>query len=129
MTTTPSNDQLQAPTPGPEALARIREDQAARIELLQRKVESCHRGASIIAAALLEEAIARDWCSEYDQFVETVNARLPEGYPKLDPCERTWRVSFTVTCGTEMVSDLEAVIDRALPGGDSCSAYEYEVIS
>lgn len=83
-----------------------------------------------IADALLREAQERDWCSEYDGFVEKIN-RITHG-SWLQPCVRTvtreWRVMATITAQRahldEVIEELRASIQTAREGVES----EYEAI-
>lgn len=124
MTTTPSST-----LPTPEVA-----EQHARIATLQgqlaeqrSRVELFEQGAEIIAQALLDEAVSRDWCSEYGTFVDEVNGKLPAGFPRLRPCEKSYRVSFNVTATEDTMSDLETAIDRILPSGVNTECFEWEL--
>ena len=133
MTTTP-NEPLEAPTPEPreEALVRIREEQRqtivnlqGRLNEVEAKLERWTRAGETIADALREEAISRDWCAEYEEFIERVNAELPAGYPRLQPCWRTYHVTFDVNLTEEQVTELENDIDRILPQGVYVESYQF----
>jgi uncharacterized protein YciU (UPF0263 family) len=61
---------------------------SARIQTLTRDIE-------IIADELRSEAVARDWCSDYGNYVDNVNARTSQAW--LKHCEFTYNMSFYVT--------------------------------
>lgn len=76
------------------------------------------RNLEIIAEMLVEEARSRSWCSEYDEFAESVNDRCGEEVLLL--CERAYEVTFSVTVtvdarGSDAASeDAESEIESAL---------------
>lgn len=74
----------------------------------------------IIADALLEEAQEREWCSEYDSYVDRVNARTSE--PWLQRCARQWAATFTVTVNftAHVQSDGISAISDHLQNFDDC---------
>lgn len=74
----------------------------------------------IIADALLEEAQERDWCGEYDTYVDRVNARTSQ--PWLKHCERWWTATFTVTVSFKAISQADGVepISDHLQNFDDC---------
>ena len=66
----------------------------------------------IIADALADEAKERDWCSEYDEFVDNVNRRLPDGVGGLEYAEQLYSVEFRVTLRRSQITTLESDIDK-----------------
>lgn len=58
-----------------------------------------NRALTVVADLLHEEAVNRDWCSEYGEFVDKVNAAV--GYPVLTHCVKDFTVSFLVTVTVE----------------------------
>lgn len=99
----------------------------ARAEIADLK-----RAIDIIGSDLLVEAQTRDWCSEYNEFVDNVNSRLPDGVPKLQPMVRTFGVRLMVEVPNEAaLSGLERHIDAWLNDRDfgSCTDFEIEDIS
>ena len=75
----------------------------AEVDRLQRKVtdledriDKANRAFSIVAEALHQEAIERDWCGEYDDFVDEVNAALPTGFA-LEHCRKDYEIEATIT--------------------------------
>lgn len=65
---------------------------------INRQIESLRqryaRDIEVIGEALLEEAENRDWCNEYDEFVEGVNSRLGMELPER---EREFNVEVEAT--------------------------------
>lgn len=51
-------------------------------------------GFEYVAKRLLEEATERNWCEEYNDFVEDVNNHIDVG-PKLLPAESEWDVTIS----------------------------------
>lgn len=82
-----------------------------------------------LSDALLNEALDRDWCDEYDTFVQGVNTRLPHGI-EIPERSRTFRVNFDCEISAVAVSDLESAIDQMLRttfNADSCTDFNYEI--
>ncbi|NBO53328.1 MAG: hypothetical protein EBU84_01780 [Actinobacteria bacterium] len=87
----------------------------ARLAEVQRELAEVQRGAAriveTIASALRDEAERRDWCAEYDEFVESVNddiqsvslsmssdsARRLLATMRLAPLTREYEVTHVVT--------------------------------
>jgi len=67
----------------------------ARLDTVQETVKSLYSDAQIISDELLSEAESRDWCSEYDRFVDRVNGRLSR--IELQQRIRRYEVSMTAT--------------------------------
>jgi chromosome segregation ATPase len=67
----------------------------ARLDTVQETVKSLYSDAQIISDELLSEAESRDWCSEYDRFVDRVNGRLSR--IELQQRIRNYEVSMTAT--------------------------------
>ncbi len=58
-----------------------------------------------VSAMLYSEAQSRAWCSEYDEFVQRVNAQLPEGYQLVARGQKwdcTWQEQYVVTVNRSM---------------------------
>ncbi len=72
----------------------------------QRQISTLQRRLDYVAEALLAEAEERDWCSEYDEFVNKVNNHL--GYTVLTPRSREYEVTYTVTFTVEARDEDEA---------------------
>jgi len=77
---------------------------------------------SVVGEMLLNEAENRDWCSEYDTFVDKVNDRL--GDEVLQRRARPWSVEFRVTITTTATdSDMatenaESMLESVLSDGN-----------
>lgn len=92
------------------------------------RVDNLERAIRIIADALYDEAEDRSWCSEYNQFVDGVNQRLPEGVPKLQPLNRTYRITLNVEIpDSSATSGLERHIDSWLVDRGFSSCHDFEV--
>ena len=70
------------------------ESRQALIDTHQDTIQKLQRELSVVGERLLGEAEARDWCTEYDEFVESVNTFL--GREVLQPCERDYSVHLNV---------------------------------
>jgi hypothetical protein len=66
-----------------------------RVRTLEAEVAQYRQRMEIIATMLYEEAVRRDWCSDYDAFVDNVNGVL--GADVLHKCARDFTVSFSGT--------------------------------
>jgi len=96
-----------------ERLSKINEYEA-RHDADQRLIERHREDFAKVAAALLEEAVSREWCSDYDTFVAKVNEELR--YNKLISQAKTWSVSHeysVVISGTVIASNQEEADDLA----------------
>lgn len=98
---------------------------------LQTRIEEWEADFDKVSELLVDEARSRDWCSDYDRFVETVNARLTRG--SLWTRERSYtatielQISFTVDHGTDaddMASNIAAAIHRY---GDNLGDYAFTI--
>lgn len=110
-----------------DGLKRTQEAQEARINSLQQTRSEMSADFEIVADRLLQEAIDRDWCGEYDTIVDELNGRLR--HSELHRRTTTYNVSFTVELrNADVVRDLESAIDRALESSDEveCSNFNYE---
>jgi hypothetical protein len=106
-----------------------------RLQAQQRMTDAMRTDISLIAEEILEEALSRDWCSEYGTFVDRVNGRTSQ--PWLQHCmeERTaeFVVTFTYQCrhgfAEEITESLRDVLkersDYDLPG--DASLYDIDV--
>ena len=86
------------------------------------------RGLQLIADALYKEALERDWCEEYDEFVTNLNASLPEGCPPLTVMGSRMRISFSVpVMNPAQAKAFESTLDTCLrrEGFDFSENYEY----
>lgn len=111
------------------ALGRTINEQAERIKALTGDLENHKFFLSHVADCLREEAIDRDWCSEYDEFVNGVNRQCPIGVPGLLGLAREYQVSFRAVMTPSQASEMEAKIDRGLEelGQSACTNYETEL--
>jgi hypothetical protein len=73
-----------------------------QVTALNTEVQQLRGQLRIIAEMLLEEAQHRDFCGEYDDFVDNVNARI--GSEVLLHRMREWLVTFTGTMNVEATS-------------------------
>lgn len=74
-----------------EALAQ----QRAMTDRAQGRVHTLTNDITIIAEELRSEAIARDWCADYGNYVDNVNGRTSQ--PWLLHCEFSYNMSFRVS--------------------------------
>ena len=87
----------------------------ARHDADQRLIERHREDFAKVAAALLEEAVRREWCSDYDTFVAKVNEELR--YNKLLSQAGAWDVrhEYTVVIsGTVIASNQDEADDLAV---------------
>jgi hypothetical protein len=98
--TGPDPVQAPGPVPAPDAaeLERLREEATglrrtvADLRARLADAEQAHHGdIAAVGARLLEEAEARDWCGEYDEVVDSLNAVLRVPLPLR---VRAWEASF-----------------------------------
>jgi hypothetical protein len=95
-----------------------------RVNDLLRKYDSA---INIIADALNEEAMDRDWCDEYADFIEKLNGRLPAAVHKLTLPTARYRISFTVEDLTKnQATRLEGLIDGMLVDHDMVSCRNFD---
>jgi hypothetical protein len=94
-----------------ERLSKITEYQA-RHDADQRLIEHHRTEFETVAAALLDEAVAREWCSDYDEFVAQVNAGLRHN--KLTVRDTSWIVEhrYTVVVTGTVVAPDQANAER-----------------
>jgi len=71
-------------------------------------------GVTRIGSMLRKEAEDRDWCSEYNGFVDDVNRHLPADMPQLERIRQKFAVTFTATLTDDEARELEAKIDTIL---------------
>lgn len=64
-----------------------------RISILNRQREAA---LAAIGQRLIDESERRNWCSEFDEIIEEVNAELPHGW-ELPTRKRSYEVEVTVT--------------------------------
>lgn len=64
-----------------------------RVRTLEAERDQYRQRLEIVAAMLLQEAINRDWCSDYDAFVDHVNETV--GAEVLKHCRQDFVVHFT----------------------------------
>jgi hypothetical protein len=106
---------------------RTRNEQADRIHALSTLNETYLRAIDRIRNMLHDEAVEREWCDEYTEFVDKVNEGLPNESTHLLPCNKTYEVTFTATMTPDEIEGLECRIDRLLDHGD-CSDFEYSSV-
>jgi hypothetical protein len=105
------------------------------VEQLQRSVEqlqtalfeaqSKHRDdIELIGNAMIDEAVARDWCSNYDEFVDRLNEMLHVALPLR---ERKYRM--TVTAEIVFTSDPDDVDSNSYEIANSLEASDGEIES
>lgn len=97
-----------------------------RVQALETENERLRADIETIGNALLSEAENRDWCSEYDTFVDHLNCNLRQS--ALPTRQTTWTFTFTATCNDLVASELEHEIDGVLQnkGYGSCTNFEFE---
>lgn len=79
--------------------------------------------------ALLDEAMNRDWCDQYDSFVQGVNTQLPHGID-IPERHRSYQVHFACEMSTIAIGRLESAIDEVLRNTfetSSCTGFDYEI--
>lgn len=54
-----------------------------------------HEGFTAVSEAFAEEALSRGWCSEAEEFIDNVNARIPSPFA-LTPMTRQYCVDVTL---------------------------------
>ena len=70
------------------------------IEDLATEVRQAHHAIQFIGERLIREAEDRDWCDEFDRFVESVNNEIPSRFAlptRRREYEVTWSETVTVT--------------------------------
>ena len=88
------------------------------------------RWVNTIAEALKEQAEDRDWCSEYDQFVDDVNRQIPSGVAhtcRLRKSVRHHDVKFYAYMSVDDAGDLELAIDAWLDARGLSCCDDFEV--
>ena len=68
------------------------------------------QGWITLTTAMIEAADDHELCSAYDDFVESVNNRLPLGL-KVPTRMKQYEVSFVVTLSNDAAENLEGAID------------------
>ena len=94
-----------------ERLSKINEYEA-RHDADQRLIERHQEDFAKVAAALLEEAVSREWCSDYDEFVTNVNADLR--FNELTTRAKTWDVKheYSVVISGTIIASSQDDADR-----------------
>ena len=125
---------LTEPTPEPTEP----EDNEARLRRELADARNKHiKDIEIIGEALLREAERRNWCSEYDEVVDNINARLSVPLPERNQ-ERsytvTWTETYTVTVPRSYMTDAldaDAAIEHAENGrnDDDIAYYLREAVN
>lgn len=109
-------------------LASARDGQYEERALQVSRVRAEHASdIEVIGNALQEEAESRDWCSEYDEFVEGVNMRLSMELPVREreyevEIDVTYRMTVSVTARSEDEA-LEAAEEEEVVDHDSAHAW------
>jgi hypothetical protein len=127
-------DMLQPPTiETPDDVLRIQrriadlEADAARLNSL---IADYDKAIATIASMLNQEAEDRDWCDEYDEFVETLNKALPMTVPSFPVKKTKYKISFTVEeLSRAQAANLESLIDSMLIDNDMPTCRNYETVS
>jgi hypothetical protein len=91
-----------------ETLRRTLDEATNRSALLRADLET-------VGAALLAEAVRRDWCEEYDTFIGRVNEDLHSSF-RLSPRPTLWAVEqmYTVTIRWQVeANNEEEAVDQA----------------
>ena len=104
MTTSYDDDTRPLPDPNQQIVDLVRQitELQDAAEMTQRQLHILEadktrlaRDIGIITDAIREEAISRDWCSDYGAFVDTHNSRLSQ--PWFQHCTEDRVAIFTVT--------------------------------
>lgn len=107
--------------------AELNEARVAR-DWAQRRAEAIEEDFHRLADALLDEAHSRDWCSEYDSFVDRISGSLRE--MSMPTRETEYNVRFNVTLnGTSDMDDLRSRFERWIDGQPEVATsgdYDYE---
>jgi hypothetical protein len=106
-----------------ETLTRLNEEKQNTINNLLHDLE-------VITDRLAEEAQERDWCSEYETFVDRVNRnmRVFQIPPRSRLYQVTWEETYRITVRrSEMVSavDADAAIEEVQGGDDNLDESTY----
>lgn len=119
ITPTDSSDSTELPSPATEP-ATVEQLQTT-VDTLRMKLSDTEQrlgricsGVTRIASMLRSEAEERDWCSEYNVFVDAVNCHLPDDMPQLERTRQKFAVTFTAKLTDEEARELEARIDTIL---------------
>lgn len=89
--------------------------QRSTIEMLRREVDTvkeCHRAdIELISQHLLDEAEDRDWCEQFDDFVESINRKL---HIELTPRATEHDVEFVLRFTVQVTArDMEEATEQA----------------
>jgi hypothetical protein len=86
---------------------------------------------NLIGDAMIAEANERDWCNEYDQFVDGLNAKLNIELPlRVADYTADIRVTVVFTSAPDSAESAAADIARALYNyGDNHGSHEYTIDS
>ena len=81
-----------------------------------------------IATELRDEAERRDWCSDYDEFIEKVNGQLPASVPKLQFCVNDARIHYSISAPRHVIEGIETAIDQylRLQGFEAGTEFEWD---
>ena len=123
--------QPPAPTPmGERYVEAANERDELRTVNADLRIANEHLMADLhmIGSALHEEAGEREWCSEYDEFVDGLIGRLKSDY-RLPVRDVEYHIRFMATMSPDNVSVLESAVDKVLHdmGHGSCDGFDYMV--
>jgi hypothetical protein len=99
------------------------------MQLHDEAKEQARRAISIIGERLIQESNDRDWCSEFDNIIETVNGQLPSWLElpvRKREYEVTWSEEYTITVhrsATVTARDEQDAID-IVEDWDEADSYE-----
>jgi len=80
-----------------------------RVESLQTLNQKLHRYLQIVGDALLEQAIEREWCEEYNEFVTELNRKA--GSDILQLMTKSYSRTLHINLEVQGTDDEEAVWD------------------
>lgn len=102
------------PLPGQETADHVKKLQL-RLEGLESDKRNLEKHLAIVADALLAEAIERDWCDEYNDFVHCVNEKARADV--LEKVKKSYSRTFDVRVDVETsqtASDIWQGIENAI---------------
>lgn len=94
------------------------------------RVDRLESGMRYLASALRDEAENREWCDEYNEFVDNVNSHLHHDVPHLTKTRQQQRISFECRLTDDEAKELEAKLDRILQDTfktGNCESYSVEL--
>lgn len=94
----------------------------AHLQLAAAAADQTTKYLETIAVALREEAEQREWCDEYENFVNSLS--VPESIADVFRRFRTYEVRFR--CATAHIDHLEAAIDEWLSDNDESPCSDFK---